>query len=276
MTADLHSHTHYSDGTLSPADVLELARHREISILAITDHDTMEGIPEAQAAARERGVDLIPALELTSVFRDQELHLLGYFHQEGWKEPFFQDALRKFRAVRHERAEKMVRRLREQGLSLDFDQVLAVSGKGAIGRPHIARALLAAGQIRSFDEAFSRYLNRGKAAWVEKYRLPAAEAIDLIHRAGGLAVLAHPGLLRNEAIPADLVELGLDGVEAFHTKHGAAQSERFLKWARGHNLLCTGGSDCHGQATPLLGNTRLEGPCLDQFLEKLRGSRVRS
>lgn len=272
MTADLHSHTHYSDGTLSPEEVVGLASERGVEILAITDHDTMEAIPQAIAEGRRLGVRIIPGVEMTAHFREQEMHILGYFADDDrWRESEFQESLRSSKAIRLERCKKMVTRLQQLGLKINFEDVLKLGGKGSLGRPHVARALLAAGQINAFDEAFSRFLGRGKPAWVDKARVSSEEAIRLIHAARGLAILAHPGLLRNERIPAELVDQGLDGIEVYHTKHGSRLSERLLQWAGEHNILATGGSDCHGNSNhePILGTVRLEGVLLENFLRRL-------
>jgi predicted metal-dependent phosphoesterase TrpH len=272
MTADLHSHTHYSDGTLSPGEMVELAKARSLAIIAITDHDTMDGVGEGLDAGKQLGVRVIPGVELTAQFHSDELHILGYFPDDGrWREPALQEKLAAFKQVRHERIQKMVARLQAAGVAIDFESVRKLAGKGAMGRPHVARALLEAGQIRSFDEAFNRFLTRGKPAWVDKPRITSEEAVSLIHAAGGLAVLAHPGLMRSNAIPQDLVSQGLDGIEVYHTKHDARLVGRYLEWTVKNSLLATGGSDCHGNAVhePILGNVRLDGALLEEFLRRL-------
>ena len=272
MTADLHSHTHYSDGILSPEEVVRLARERGVPILSITDHDTMEGIPAAIEAGRKLGIRVIPGVELTAHFHEQEVHILGYFADDGrWKEGEFQKLLRSSKKVRLERCKKMVIRLQEAGLKIGFEDVMKLGAKGSLGRPHVARALLAAGQIQTFDEAFIRFLSRGKPAWVDKARVASEEAIRLIHGARGLAILAHPGLLKGERIPAELLDQGLDGIEVYHTRHDSRLSSRYLRWAGEHHILSTGGSDCHGNAgdDATLGNTRIEGPLLENFLRRL-------
>ena len=273
MTADLHSHTHYSDGTTSPDEVVRLARERGVTVLAVTDHDTMEGVPEALEAGRKLGVRIIPGVEMTAHFHEQEMHILGYFADDGrWQESGFQKRLGEFEGIRLTRCKKMVARLRELGLKIDFADVEKLGSRGSLGRPHVARALLAAGQIKTFDEAFARFLSRGKPAWVDKARITSEEAIGLIHGARGLAVLAHPGLLKNERIPAELLDEGLDGIEVYHTKHNARLSSRYLQWAEDHGVLSTGGSDCHGDGgqEPILGNIRIEGVLLEKFLRRLQ------
>lgn len=272
MTADLHSHTHYSDGTLSPEAVVRLARERGLQVLGITDHDTMEGIAEALDAGKKLGVRVVPGVEITSHFHAQEMHILGYFADDGrWQQSEFQKLLRASTDIRLDRCRKMVKRLCDLGFPLELEDVLKLGTKGSLGRPHIARALLAAGHIKSFDEAFARFLTRGKPAWVDKTRVSSEEAIRLIHEARGLAVLAHPGLLKGERIPSELLDQGLDGIEVFHTKHDTRLSNRFLQWAGEHRLLATGGSDCHGNSNhePILGRVRLDGRLLENFLRRL-------
>jgi predicted metal-dependent phosphoesterase TrpH len=224
------------------------------------------------AAGKKQGVRVIPGVELTAHFHSDELHILGYFPDNGrWNDRAMQEKLAGFKQVRLERVRKMVGRLQAAGVAIEFEAVQKLAGKGALGRPHVARALLEAGQIRSFDEAFSRFLTRGKPAWVDKARITSEEAIALIHSVGGLAVLAHPGLMRSDSIPHDLIASGLDGVEAYHTKHDARLVRRFLEWSAKHQLLATGGSDCHGNAVhePILGSVRLEGDLLENFLRRL-------
>ena len=272
MTADLHSHTHYSDGTLSPEEVVRLARARGVQILAITDHDTTEGIPEALEAGKKLGVRVIPGVEMTAHFHEQEMHILGYFADDGrWREGEFQKMLWNSKNIRLERCKKMIVRLQELGLKIGFEDVMRLGGRGSLGRPHVARALLAARQIKTFDEAFSRFLSHGRPAWVDKARIASEEAIRLIHGARGLAILAHPGLLKSERIPAELLDQGLDGIEVYHTKHNSRLSNRYLKWAEEHSILSTGGSDCHGNGhhEPILGNIGIEGPLLEKFLRRL-------
>lgn len=272
MTADLHCHSHYSDGTPSPAEVVRLARARGLTAIALTDHDTFEGVGEALEAGLSQTVRVIPASEVTAQFKDQELHILAYFPEKAaWKTGPLQEKLAVARQIRLDRARKMVARLNKLGVTIELDDVLKISGKGSVGRPHIARALLARGQVQSYDEAFIRFLNRGSSAWVDKPRLASEEAIQLIHASGGLAVLAHPGLLRDGQIPAVLENQGIDGVEVYHTKHDARLSKRFLEWTRKRGLLATAGSDCHGQPrqNPLLGSVRLDGVLLENFLSRL-------
>lgn len=189
MRADLHTHTTASDGTLSPAELVREAAAVGLQILAVTDHDTTDGIQQAQEEARRCGLELVPGVELSTDTAGAEVHILGYF--VDWRDPEFTALLRRMREDRVERAREMVRRLNRLGLPLTFDDV-ARQADGAVGRPHVARALVAAGYVSSFEEAFTRYLARGRPAYVERRRFTPEEAVEVVLRAGGVPVLAHP------------------------------------------------------------------------------------
>jgi len=293
MKADLHLHSRYSDGTESPFEVVSRAAQLRFDVVAITDHDTVAGVAEALEAGRRLGIKVVPGVEITAQFQGRELHLLTYFHpndgaDSGWCDAELVTQLRRYAQNRSERAERIVKRLNDLGVALTMEEVYQqaaitsscksrsehdkpAENDGALGRPHIAAALLAGKHVSSFDEAFTEFLKQGRPAWVDKERADARTVIALVHRAGGIISMAHPGLLRNENIPASLVAEGLDGIEVYHSRHTSAQSTRFRNMAREHGLLITGGSDCHGmrKGEPLMGNIRLEGEDLDNFLVRL-------
>lgn len=257
MAADLHLHTFFSDGTYSPEELAGHAARQRLELIALTDHDTVEGCDRAAAACAAAGVRFLPGSELTAEFAEAELHLLGYGldrHHAG-----LLAALGRFQQVRQDRVREMVSRLNHLGIALDADAVLALANCRSPGRPHVARALVNAGVCSGPDEAFARFLRRDRPAWVPKFRMSAEDAIRLIHDAGGLAVLAHPGLNHVDACIPSLVEQGLDGIECFHSRHPRTTTEHYLTLAGQHRLLVTGGSDCHGMAkgTPLIGSVRL-------------------
>ncbi|MDR7416855.1 MAG: PHP domain-containing protein [Armatimonadota bacterium] len=243
MRIDLHTHTTASDGLLNPRDLVHAARRAGVGVLGVTDHDTVDGIPEALEAAPNLGVTVVPGVELSVEYGEEELHLLGYFvdHRAGW----FRDLLQELRASRVDRIREMVCRLRRLGVSVSFDEVTR-SGQGAVGRAHLARALVSAGFVRTPAEAFERYLGRGKPAWVPRSTLSLEEALRAIREAGGLAILAHPGRSRVLAHVAALKAAGLDGIEVYYPEHTPQQVERLLALARDLGLLVTGGSDYHG------------------------------
>ena len=257
MSADLHLHTYFSDGTFSPEEVARLAKDKGLKAVALTDHDTMEGCARMSAACQEAGIEFIPATELTAEVHGHEIHFLGYFLDA--QNERLSSELAKFQKVRQRRIHEMSAKLNQSGVPLKAETVFALANCRAPGRPHVARALVQEGYCASLDEAFERFLRKGKPAWVPKFQICARDAIDLVHQAGGLAVMAHPGLNRTDEIIPELVKTGLDGLECFHTKHSTSMTEHYLQIAEAHNLLVTGGSDCHGlsKGKPLIGTVRI-------------------
>ncbi|KAB2663096.1 MAG: PHP domain-containing protein [Verrucomicrobia bacterium] len=255
--ADLHLHTHFSDGTFSPEELSLRAREAGLSTVALTDHDTLEGCPRMREACAKEGLEFVPGTELTADTAGQEVHVLGYWIDEN--SPALQSELARFQKVRHTRIEEMVARLNACGVPLRAETVFEIARCNSPGRPHLARALVEGGYANDFDHAFDRFLKKGRAAWVPKARMKAADAIRLIHDAGGAAVLAHPGLYRNDGIIPRLAAEGLDGVECWHTKHSGEASANYVRIATSLNLATTGGSDCHGMAKgqPLVGTVRI-------------------
>lgn len=271
MFADLHLHTHFSDGTYSPEEVATQAAKHGLKAMALTDHDTMEGCERAAAACAERGIEFIPASELTAELDDIELHLIGYFLDPANEK--LKQELAVFQRVRQQRIHEMAARLRQVGVPLQAESVFALANCRAPGRPHVARALVQQRLCGNLDEAFERFLKKGKPAWVPKFKMSALQAIELIHQAGGLAVMAHPGLNRTDDIIPALVKAGMDGIECFHTKHSTSVTEHYLQIAEKHNLLVTGGSDCHGvsKGRPLIGTIRI--PYV--YVERLKDAATR-
>jgi predicted metal-dependent phosphoesterase TrpH len=257
MFADLHLHSFFSDGTYAPEEIAEHGKRCNLAALSLTDHDTVEGCARMGAACGAAGIEFIAGTELTAEHGGNELHLLGYF-LDTQNEMLLREIAR-FQAVRQNRINEMVARLNERGLPLKAEAVFALANCRSPGRPHVARALVQAGLCSSLDEAFERFLKKGRPAWVPKAKMSATEAIDLVHQAGGLAVMAHPGLNRTDEIIPALVKAGLDGIECFHTKHTTRLVERYLEIADRHRLLVTGGSDCHGMSKgqPLIGTVKL-------------------
>jgi len=257
MFADLHLHTHFSDGTYGPEELAALAEQHGLKAVALTDHDTMEGCARAAAACQARGIEFIPASELTAELDDVELHLIGYFLDSANER--LQKELSRFQQVRQQRIHEMAARLQQVGVPLQAESVFRLANCAAPGRPHVARALVQQRLCGSLDEAFERFLKKGKPAWVPKFKMSALEAIELIHQAGGLAVMAHPGLNRTDDVIPILVKAGVDGIECFHTKHSTTMTEHYLQIAEKYNLLVTGGSDCHGisKGRPLIGTMRI-------------------
>src|SRR5712671_5517390 len=244
MFADLHLHTSFSDGTYSPEELAAQARAHGLAALALTDHDTVEGCERAARASESAGLEFIPGTELTAEQDGNELHILGYFLDTQNQRLLTEIA--RFQLVRQNRIREMVARLQAVHVPLQPEMVFALANCRSPGRPHVARALVKAGFCATLDEAFERFLKKNRPAWVPKFKMSAADAMELIHQAGGVAVLAHPGLNRSDEVIPGMVEAGLDGIECFHTKHSPGTSQHYLKLADRFHLLVTGGSDCHG------------------------------
>ena len=263
---DLHLHSHFSDGTYGPEELAAQARRYELAAIALTDHDSVEGCPGTAQACAAVGIEFITGTELTAEEDGNEVHILGYCVDTQNATLLTQIA--RFQAVRQNRIREMVARLNQLKVPLSADAVFALVNCKAPGRPHVARALVAAGLCSSLDEAFERFLKKNRPAWVPKFKMSGAEALELIHQAGGVAVLAHPGLNRTDEVIPGLVEAGMDGIECYHTKHPTATTERYLKIADRFHLLVTGGSDCHGmnKGKPLIGTVKVP----YQYLEKLK------
>jgi len=252
VRADLHSHSSASDGTRPPAEVVARAAAAGLDAFALTDHDTVAGIAAA-AAALPAGLALIAGMELSCRRDGHSVHLLGYLF-----DPEHQGLAAQTRAIRRsrvERARAMVAKLAELGVPVTWEQVTAIAGDGVIGRPHIARAMIEAGVVRSVDEAFTtQWIGPGGRAHVRRYALDPADAIALVHQAGGVTVLAHPrattkGWMVPDDLIAELASAGLDGVEVFHPDHDEAERNQLLAVARKLGLAATGGSDDHGELT---------------------------
>jgi predicted metal-dependent phosphoesterase TrpH len=240
---DLHSHSIASDGALSPTAVVEAAHEAKLDALALTDHDTLAGVAEAQAAGARLGVRIVPGVELSAVHLEREIHMLA-LHVEA--SDSLEAQLTEFRADRVRRAEEMVSRLRQLGAPVTMDAVLAHAGKGAVGRPHVARALVESGFVREHRDAFDRYIGNGRPAFVAKAVVYAADAIDLVHAAGGIAVFAHPGRDGTRAFIEPLVGYGLDGLEILHPSQSGEDMARLGALAHHFGLVSSGGSDWHG------------------------------
>ena len=255
--ADLHLHTYFSDGTFSPEELVGHGHRLGFAALALTDHDSVEGCVRMAAACQAAGIDFIPGTELTAEHNDTEIHLLGYCLDT--ENQTLLTKIARFQTVRQNRIHEMVARLNGLKVPLKVESVFELANCKSPGRPHVARALVKAGLVGNLDEAFERFLKKNRPAWVPKAKMSALEAIELIHQAGGLAVMAHPGLNRTDDVIPVLIEEGLDGIECFHTKHSTVLSERYLEVADKLQLLITGGSDCHGfsKGKPLIGTVKL-------------------
>jgi Predicted metal-dependent phosphoesterases (PHP family) len=243
---DLHVHTSASDGEDSPENIIIKAVEMGLGGLAITDHDTIDALdPARQFVEQNRlDIDLIPGVELNTDYGSDDFHILGYFI--NFSNGYMQNRLAHIRGQRYARAEQIIARLQAMNIKITFDQVKAAACGDLIGRPHIARVLYMNGYAASPEEAFKRFVDRGGPAYVPRYKFPTPEAIDLIKQAGGIAVLAHPGLIRERSKIFDSIKFGIEGIEVYYPEHTQEQIKDFMDLAIEHNLLITGGSDYHG------------------------------
>lgn len=242
--ADLHVHTTASDGKYLPREVVKIAWKKGVSFLAITDHDTITGLEEAYQECRKYQVVFYPGIELSTNYENREIHLLGY--NLNWTSHELQENLAQLQAARKIRVEKMVSKLSERGIPIRLEDVRKKATGQSMGRPHIALVLLELGMVKSIDEAMRLYLSPGCPAYVSRYRISPLAALKLIHKAGGMPVLAHPGIeCPDELIPV-LIKNGLQGIEVFHPKHTKKQEDFYAQLAQTNQLMITGGSDFHG------------------------------
>jgi len=271
---DLHTHTTASDGRHRPADVVRMAKDSGLAGVAVTDHDTVAGLAEAIAAGAEYGIRVIAGLEISTSAEGKEIHMLGYGFDPD--DPVLLERLVSLRQVRARRNDAIVARLNGLGLAITPDDVsreaaASPRGDGAIGRPHIAAALVAKGYVRDMKEAFRLYLAEGAAAYVSPPRIGPAEAVKWIHEAGGSAIVAHPGLYRNDRLVLELLDGGADGLEAYHSDHDEAMQRHYKTLAKQRGKLVTGGSDFHGTREGevfhgRVGNRTVDESVLDRLL----------
>jgi len=249
VEADLHLHSHYSDGVLTPAGVVDRAAASGLAAIALTDHDTLDGLPEASRRV-PAGMDFLAGVELSCIHRGREIHLLAYDVDPD--DPELRAFLARFQQRRRERAERMVSRRARRGIPVTFDEVVAIAGEAgpgggtSLGRPHVAEALVRHGAAADVDDAFRRYLRRGKPGWVSKACIPATDAIALAHSRGAVIAIAHPALNLHESEVERLVREGLDGIEVWHPKHAPGQIRSLREMTRRMGVIPTGGSDYHG------------------------------
>ena len=242
---DLHSHTTASDGTLTPRELVRKAARRGVRVLAITDHDSTEGLAEAiDEAARHRPLEIVPGIEINCDVEGGEIHILGYCLE--YAAPWFQDFCRAQRTERRERVHRMAARLGELGMPVDPQDVFALVQEGSAGRPHVAQVMVKRGYVKSVREAFDRFLGAGKPGHVPRTKLLPEDAVRLIRKAGGVPVFAHPGLADRDAMIPGLVEAGLMGIECFYNEHSAARTAGYVETCKRYGLVTTGGSDFHG------------------------------
>lgn len=253
MSIDLHIHSYFSDGTCSPEELIRLAQKNRLTAISITDHDTVAGIPDAFYAALNSGVEVISGIELSVVFDDLHLHLLGYFFD--YNDSDLNRKLHILQNARDQRNSEIIRKLNSQGINISVEDIKKISQTGQTGRPHIAKALCQKGVVHNFDEAFEKYLKKGACAYVSRFVFSAAEAIDMLKKAGGLTVLAHPAQIASsfaekQTLIGRLVDLGLDGIEIYYPAHTPKIRKNLKKIAKRYDMVISGGSDYHGHVRP--------------------------
>ncbi|HTL99893.1 MAG TPA: PHP domain-containing protein [Candidatus Omnitrophota bacterium] len=247
-TIDLHMHSTASDGSDAPEAVAALAERNGLRVIALTDHDCLDGIPAAAARAEAAGIRLIPGAELSVHEEGTDVHLLAYGFDP--LDAALVEAIGRYRDARRERARKILARLKGLGIRVPLETVEEIAKGGALGRPHVAEALLRAGHVETFNEAFQRFLGTHAPAYVAKAVVRLEEATRVVREAGGVTVLAHPGTLNRDHLIPGWARRGLDGIEVWHAKHDANAVARYQGYAKIHGLLMTGGSDYHGERTP--------------------------
>ena len=279
MCVDLHLHSTYSDGTSTPLELVRMARQHGLTAISLTDHDTVDGLEEITAHATRAGLPVLPGIELNSTHGEHTLHILGYGFDPG--NDHLLSRLNRIQEGRRERNLKIVARLKQLGIPIDMAELESIAGPGQIGRPHFAALLVQKGVVPTRGEAFRRFLRQGAPAWVDRFAYSAAESIDMIHQAGGIAIFAHPGQLDPgltflPLLIYQLAERGLDGLETYYPSYSRSMQKRLLRIANTYKLIGTGGSDYHGStrgsATMAGGTSSFRPPAsiLDQVRERLQ------
>jgi len=272
---DLHTHTTASDGTYTPRELVAEAASRGVRVLAVTDHDSTEGLAEAfEEAERRRPLEIISGIEINCDVEGAEIHVLGYLMD--WQAPWFQDFCREQRRERRARVHRIVERLAALGMPLEADEVFAIVKEGSAGRPHVAQAMVARGYVKTVREAFNKYLGAGKPGHVQRKKLTPEDAVRLIRKAGGVPVFAHPGLADRDAMIPGLIDAGMMGIECYYTEHSAGQRAAYLQICKDHDLVATGGSDFHGPKVRAasLGSPAVPLSTVDELRAKAAASRA--
>jgi 3',5'-nucleoside bisphosphate phosphatase len=278
---DLHTHSNASDGSYPPEEVVRQAKEGGLAAMALTDHDTVDGLSEAVAAGETYGVEVIPGVEVSAQFPGGTMHIVGLFVE--FQDGRLDQRLAVLKQARIDRNPKIIKKLKDLGIAITMARVEEISGGGQVGRPHIARALLEKGYVSSIQEAFDKYLGYQRPGYVSKFRFPPNEALAMIREAKGIPILAHPFTLNLAAVPLknQIIELkgqGLAGLEVYYSEHTPEQEALYLKLARELDLLVSGGSDYHGQNKPeiTLGSMASQKNLTYELVETLKAWRYRA
>ena len=269
--ADLHIHTKFSDGTFTPQRVISEAKKNGLSCIAITDHDQVGAIAPAQEKARRLDIELIPGIELSAEADNLEVHILGYFID--YKANWFLKHLKMMHQVRKTRALSILEKLEAHGMKLNPDIVEEQAQIGAVGRLHIARMLQENKFVQTIQEAFDKYLGNSSSCYVRKFKLTSADAIAMIKKLKGVAVLAHPYCIGNDSLIGEFTKLGLRGLEVYYPEHNKKNTAHYKTLAKQHGLLMTGGSDCHGlsKSKMAIGSVKIEYELVAKLKEEAKG-----
>ena len=253
--ADMHVHTTASDGVFSPEEAVKWAADKNIDTIAVTDHDTVNGLEEAFEAGRKYGVNIIPGAEMSCLYKEDEVHIVGLFidyENEDLKKKF-----KELSEARTKRGAKIAENLRKEGIDISYEEILKEAQCDSVGKPHVARVLVKKGYAEDMDDAFKKYLVRGKPGDVERKKITVPEAAELIHNAGGIAIVAHPGIIRHREYAEEILQYDIDGMEVIHSIHSEETIKRIQKLVDDRGLLKSAGSDCHGKlidGVPMIGD----------------------
>ena len=268
---DLHIHTKYSDGTHSVQEIIERASQKKLKAISITDHDCIDAYPFSQELGSQHGIEVIPGVELSSEIEGVDIHILGYFLDI--RNPLLIRKLRELKEARYIRAEKIVKNLNDQGIDLRFETVLNIANGAAIGRPHIAAALLKEELVYSFREAFEKHIGYDSPAYVRKLTIQPRDVFELIRQANGIPVLAHPGVTHVDQRIPQFINEGLLGIEVFHTQHTSVKERFYMHFCKKNNLAFTGGSDFHNdnQSKSEIGTPKVSYNAVESLKDKIVG-----
>lgn len=270
---DFHVHTNFSDGLLSPKAVVKRASNNGVSILAITDHDTIDGISEAIEESKLHNIKIIPGIELSTNYNGESIHVLGYFKDDSYKEKEFVEFLDKIKNRRIHRAKEMIQKLKDVfNIKIKFEDVIKY-GENVVARPHIAKAIIDAGYPYTQDYIFDNFIGKGKPAYIETTKITVKEGVDLLHKYNAIVFLAHPILINNSNI-SDFLQFNFDGIEGVYFLNSKTQEKELLDFANKNNLLVSAGSDCHGDFINDtrhgdIGDMNLDENYINLILEKL-------
>ncbi|MDB9743921.1 PHP domain-containing protein [Fibrobacterales bacterium] len=270
---DLHMHTVYSDGSLTPCELVDLAVSKKLSCIAITDHDNFDAYGNVAKYAEENDIELIPAIEISAFHEGRDIHILGYFIDTTHLQ--LNQEMQKQAVRRVQRIKQILKKLGTLGIEIPFEAVQKKAGSGVIGRPHIAKIMIEEEYVSNFHEAFSKYLGNEGEAFIDKKGLSTTETIKLIRKAGGVAVLAHPYRTQCDELIPEMVEAGLAGLETFCANQRSKVGKKYRSLAKQHDLVCTGGTDFHSpEQSATLGSLKIPYEVMDNLRLKQEAQRA--